>query len=80
MLHLSESFCDFLFYSGVLKFHDLCHGMESFISFTLLDMLREFSMYMVKFGGLFSSVLTLWSFSLACSNSESRMEKGAKSP
>lgn len=75
MLHLSESFCDFLFYSGVLKFHDLGHGVEIFISFTLLDMLREFSIYMVTFGGLFSRVLTLWSFPLAAEFQEAGWRK-----
>ena len=75
MLHLSESFCDFLFYSGVLKFHDLCHGMESFISFTLLDMLREFSIYIAKLGSLFFRVLTLWSFPLAAEFQEAGWER-----
>ena len=72
---LSINFED-LFIPGVLKFHDLGHGVEIFISFTLLDISRELSIYMAIVRGLFSRVFMLWSFSLAAEFQEAgcRME------
>lgn len=77
LLHFPESFCNFL-YPGILKFHDLHHEVNVFISFTLLDTSRELSIYMAIFRGLFSRVFTLWSFS-CCWISGSRMQNRAES-
>ena len=74
-------FAIFSFILVFWNFMTLYHEVNVFISFTLLDISRELSIYLAIFRGLFSRVFTILSFSLAAEFQEAgcRIELSLKS-